>query len=299
MKAVVIGSINMDFNSTVDHLPVKGETITAGRFKESPGGKGANQAVALSRLGGDVTMIGVVGGDGTGKSLIEVLKDAGIPDGGIKVADTATGSAFITVDKQGSNTIVVYPGANYQLDMDWVEGFKDEIAVADYVVAQMEVPTQTVEESIKLAHELGTRVILNPAPARPIAEGIYPMMDVIAPNETELKILTGTEDIRKGAGLLLAKGVKSVVVTLGSQGCYYTDGKEEITAEGFKVDAVDSTAAGDAFIAGLAFKLGICGVREALEFANAVGAVTVTKPGAQDSIPTYKEVQEFLRRRKK
>lgn len=296
MRAVVIGSINMDFTMGVEHLPAKGETIAANYFKESPGGKGANQAVALSRLGADVMMIGAVGRDGMGESLINALSRDRISGTGIKRADAATGNAFISVDSGGNNTIVVYPGANYELNMEWVESFKNEISAADYVILQMEIPTETVAGSIKLAHKLGARVILNPAPARPLPDDVYPMTDMIIPNETELSLLTGTEDIREGAQLLLRKGVKSVVVTLGSKGCFFMDGSREFKVEGFRVNAVDSTAAGDAFIAGLAVSLGNSRkIPEALRYANAVGAVTVTRPGAQDSIPTYKEVEDFLR----
>lgn len=297
MRAVVIGSINMDFTMGVEHLPAKGETIAADYFKEGPGGKGANQAVALSRLGADVMMIGAVGSDGMGESLVRALGRDGISGAGIKKADSATGNAFISVDSKGNNTIVVYPGANYELDMEWVESFKDEISAADYVILQMEIPIETVAGSIELAHKLGTRVILNPAPARPLPEEVYPFIDMIVPNETELSLLMGTEDIREGAKLLLGKGVNSVVVTQGSEGCLFMDGSREFKAEGFKVNAVDSTAAGDAFIAGLAVLLGNSrDIQEALRYANAVGAVTVTRPGAQDSIPTYREVEDFLYR---
>ncbi len=296
MKAIVIGSINMDFTMAVQHLPAKGETITADHFKQSPGGKGANQAVALARLGADVMMIGAVGKDGMGKSLTAALAREGISTAGIEIADTATGNAFINVDHEGSNTIVVYPGANYRLDMDWVMGFRDEIAAADYVVLQLEIPTETAEGCIRLAHGLGTKVILNPAPARPLSDDIYPITDIIVPNETELKILTGTDDIVEGARLLLGRGVKSVVVTLGSKGCLYVDGVRGYREDGFKVHSVDSTAAGDAFIGGLAVSLGSGDIRPGLRFANAVGAVTVTRQGAQSSIPTYGEAEEFLRR---
>ncbi|MDI6601499.1 MAG: ribokinase [Thermoanaerobacteraceae bacterium] len=300
MKAVVIGSINMDFTMGVEHLPAKGETIAARSFKESPGGKGANQAAALSRLGADVMMIGAVGRDGMGEILIRSLAREGIDTSGVKVADASTGNAFISVDEAGNNTIVVYPGANYELNMDWVESFKEHIQVSDFVILQMEIAVDTVVKSIEMARKQGTRVILNPAPARPLPDHVYPMIDIIIPNETELALLTGTDDIRAGAKQLLKKGVKAVVVTLGDKGCFYADHDKEITMEGFEVKAVDSTAAGDAFIAGLTVSLGYGDdIKAAIRFANAVGALTVTKAGAQDSIPVYKEVEDFLRRHEK
>ncbi|TZE80286.1 ribokinase [Calorimonas adulescens] len=300
MKAIAIGSINMDFTMSVDHLPVKGETIAAKSFKESAGGKGANQAVALSRLGADVMMIGAVGRDGMGSILMNSLKRDGIETKGIKEVDAPTGNAFITVDVDGNNTIVVYPGANYELDIGWVEAFKEDIRASDFVILQMEIPIDTVVGSIELANRLGTNVILNPAPAKALPDHIYRMIDMIIPNETEIALLTGIEDVKQGARRLLEKGVKRVVVTLGEKGCLYVDAERELMMEGNKVRAVDSTAAGDAFTAGLAISFGRGDdLKSALKFANAVGALTVTRVGAQDSLPTYKEVEMFLRRQEK
>lgn len=298
MKAVVIGSMNMDFTMDVDHLPSKGETVPAVRLRTSPGGKGLNQAVALARLGAEVLMVGAVGNDASGKVLLGNLPKDRIPDFAIKTVDDSTGNAFITVDSQGNNTIVVYPGANYKLDMHWVESFKGEIESADFVVLQMEIPVETVIASIELAHNLNTKVVLNPAPAVPLPDYVYTMVDLVIPNETELALLTGESNIVEGARKLLQMGANAVVVTLGSEGCFYKDAHQEISVEGFKVNAIDSTAAGDAFIGGLLTALGRHeDIGTAMKFANAVGAITVTRPGAQESIPTYEEVEEFLRRR--
>lgn len=298
MKAVVIGSMNMDFTMDVDHLPSKGETVPAVRLRTSPGGKGLNQAVALARLGAEVLMVGAVGNDASGEVLLGNLPKDRIPDFSIKKVDDSTGNAFITVDSQGNNTIVVYPGANYKLDIGWVESFKGEIESADFVVLQMEIPVETVIASIELAHNLKTKVVLNPAPALPLPDDVYTMVDLIIPNETELALLTGESNVLEGARKLLKKGAKAVVVTLGSEGCLYKDENKEISVEGFKVNAIDSTAAGDAFIGGLLAALGRYeDIGTAMKFANAVGAITVTRPGAQESIPTYEEVEEFLRRR--
>jgi len=298
MKAVVIGSMNMDFTMDVNHLPSKGETVPAVRLRTSPGGKGLNQAVALARLGAEVLMVGAVGNDASGEVLLGNLPKDRIPDSAIKKVDDSTGNAFITVDSQGNNTIVVYPGANYKLDIGWVESFKAEIESADFVVLQMEIPVETVVASIELVHNLKTKVVLNPAPAVPIPDHVYTMVDLIIPNETELALLTGESNIVEGARKLLKMGANAVVVTLGSEGCLYKDANQEISVEGFKVNAIDSTAAGDAFIGGLLTALGRHeDMGTAMKFANAVGAITVTRPGAQESIPTYEEVEEFLRRR--
>ncbi|HAR40874.1 MAG TPA: ribokinase [Coprothermobacter sp.] len=298
MKAVVIGSMNMDFTMDVDHLPSKGETVPAVRLRTSPGGKGLNQAVALARLGAEVLMVGAVGNDASGEVLLDNLPKDRIPDFSIKKVDDSTGNAFITVDSQGNNTIVVYPGANYKLDIGWVESFKGEIESSDFVVLQMEIPVETVIASIELAHNLNTKVVLNPAPALPLPEYVCTMVDLIIPNETELALLTDESNVLEGARKLLKMGAKAVVVTLGSEGCLYKDANQEISVEGFKVNAIDSTAAGDAFIGGLLTALGRHeDIGTAMKFANAVGAITVTRLGAQESIPTYEEVEEFLRRR--
>lgn len=294
MRIVVIGSINMDYVTQVDKLPERGETITAGNYYISPGGKGANQAVAAKRLGADVLMIGALGNDGAGQDLRGRLEKEGIDVSGILNTDTATGNAMITVDKNGSNTIVVFPGANSKLEISWIEGFKEEIKNADCVITQLEIPMETVEASVKLAKKNGTKVILNPAPAREIPAEVYRNTDIITPNETELAKLTGTEDIKKGAEILLGRGVQEVVVTLGDKGSYYLSKDKELLVKPVKIDAIDSTAAGDSFNAALAVALNEkIDVEASLRFSNIVGALTTTKAGAQDSLPYRDEVDNF------
>lgn len=294
MRIVVIGSINMDYVSQVKDLPQRGETITASNYHISPGGKGANQAVAAKRLGADVLMIGALGNDSAGRDLYRRLEREGIDVSGILFADTATGNAMITVDERGSNTIVVFPGSNADLDQSWVERFKEEIKNADCVIIQLEIPMETVAASVKLAKEYGTRVILNPAPAKNIPLEVYKYVDIITPNETELEKLTGTDDIKKGAKVFMDRGVKEVVVTLGDKGSYYLSSEKELLAEPVSVNAIDTTAAGDSYNAALAVALSEkLDMEVVLKFSNIVGALTTTKIGAQNSLPYRDEVEKF------
>lgn len=296
LKIVVVGSINLDFTLQVDKLPKKGETILAKNYKISLGGKGANQAIAAKRLGADVFMIGAVGSDDKGKYALNKLEEEGLNLSGIYQIDDITGNAVITIDNQGFNTIVVYPGANEKLSTQWVEKYSDIFKEADFVILQLEIPLETVESTIRLAKENNTKVILNPAPVKYISEEIYKYVDYITPNETELFKMTGTADIQAGAKKLLDKGVKEVVVTLGEKGCYYTNGSEEIIIDSIKVNAIDTTAAGDSFNAALAVAL--CkfkDIKRALKYANVVGGLTTTKLGAKDALPFKNEVEDYIK----
>ncbi|MCR4430942.1 MAG: ribokinase [Tepidanaerobacteraceae bacterium] len=296
MKITVIGSINMDYTSRVDKLPQMGETIMAASFYVSPGGKGANQAVAARRLGAKVAMVGCVGRDAAGRELVERFKSEGIDTSCIKYSEKPTGNALITVDEEGHNTIVVYGGSNGELDIDWVKACEKHLTGSDYVILQQEIPLETVEYAMKLCRDIGAKVILNPAPAKKLPADAYKYVDIITPNETELLKLTGKEDISEGAEVLLSYGAKSVVVTLGEKGCVYISKDERIVLEAFRVKAVDTTAAGDSFNAALAVALAEGkDIGEALKFSNAVGALTATKYGAQDSLPYRSDVDGFLR----
>lgn len=295
MDVVVIGSINMDYTVKVNKLPQREETILATTFHVAAGGKGANQAVAARRLGANVLMIGALGNDNMGKELKEKLEDEGIDVSGIKFVDKPTGNAMITVDSSGSNTIVVYPGANEELDINWIEKYSDKIKNCDYVILQLEIPLETVLGAVKLAKKWDKKVILNPAPAKEIPEEIYKYVDIVTPNETELATITGNDDIKKGAEELIHRGARSVVVTLGDKGSYYIDSDNEMTISPIKVNAVDTTAAGDSFNGALA--VGLCEGKDiavALEFANVVGALTTTKIGAQVSLPYREEVDKLI-----
>lgn len=295
MKIAIIGSINKDYTAQVDKLPQKGVTVIASNYKISLGGKGANQAVAAKRLGAEVAMIGAVGKLDGGQDIVKKLENDGIDVSGILIVDDeVTGNAMITVDEKGANTIVVYPGANNKLSPLWIEKQKEIIRNAHFAILQLEIPIETVEFAVKISKEYNVKVILNPAPAKKLPEEIYEYVDIITPNEVELTQLTGTEDIKEGASILIQKGVKEVIVTLGERGCYYTDGIREIFVEAVRVKAIDTTAAGDAFNAAIAVALGEkLDINSALIFANIAGALTTTKMGAQDALPFRQEVESF------
>ena len=296
MKIAIIGSMNMDYSLKVEKLPEKGETILAGSFYTAAGGKGANQAVAARRLGAEAYMIGAVGKDANGRELCDKLEAEGISISGVRSVDTPTGNAMITVDGSGNNTIVVYPGANEEVDEGWIIANKHIIENSDFIILQLEIPMKTVAAAVKLAKSLGKRVILNPAPAADIPAELYSGIDIITPNETELALLTGTKDVYAGARLLLDRGAKSVIITLGEEGCLYMSETGEQSISAYKVNAIDSTAAGDSFNAALAVAL--CegkSIEEALCFANATGAITTTKPGAQEALPYREEVEAFMK----
>lgn len=297
LEILVIGSINIDYVSTVEKLPKKGETLHANFFEDSAGGKGANQAVGAIRLGANVSMIGAVGSDAIGGRLKDSLAKEGIDISRVNVVDKPTGNAIITVDKNGDNTIVVYPGANFEIDKKWIEDSEELIKKSDIVVLQLEIPMDTVVHSARLAKKHNKTVILNPAPAKELPKEIYQYIDYITPNETELYELTNIQDVETGVKELLNRGSKNVIVTLGEKGCYYLGENGMCQVDSFKITAVDTTAAGDSFNGALAVAL--CEnktIEEALKYANAVGALTTTKKGAQTSLPCREEVEKFLGR---
>lgn len=298
---VVVGSLNMDLVVQANRLPLGGETIMGTAFHEIPGGKGANQAVAMARLGASVKMIGKVGKDGFGTSLLSTLKVDGVDTTAIEsVEGQSTGVALITLQDSGENSIIVVPGANGEVSPSDIEKNQTAIREAGIVVAQLEVPIETVAKALKTAKEGGAYTILNPAPAQLLSQEILSHVDLLTPNETELALIsqmpvTDMLSIRHAAQALINQGVKALVVTLGSEGSLYLNNKgETLYQKAFEVKAIDTTAAGDSFTAGLA----VCmnqglSMGEALEFASKVGALTVQTIGAQSSLPSLKEVQMF------
>ncbi|SNS54026.1 ribokinase [Anaerovirgula multivorans] len=285
----------MDYVYTVKELPRKGETLLVETFIENPGGKGANQAVAAKRLGAEVTMIGAIGKDIVGNKLKENLEKEGINVKNVKKVDFPSGNAMITVDQNGNNTILVYPGANLHIEKEDIDRCEGIIKDNDFIILQLEISIDTVLQAAKLGKKNNKKVILNPAPAKDLPEEIYQYIDYITPNETELTAMTGIEDIELAARELIKKGAKNVVVTLGEEGCYFL-GKEELKVPSFKVEAIDTTAAGDSFNAALAIALGEGKeIEEALKFCNAVGAISTTKRGAQTSLPFITEVKNFYK----
>lgn len=295
-KIVVIGSLNMDLVIDVDELPKKGETIIGKEFIQIPGGKGANQAVAMGRLKGQVSMVGKIGEDSFGDSLIYSLKNSGVNTDFIMKANTSTGIALITVDRKGENTIVVSPGANYLLDKAYIDEAEGVIQSCDIVVTQLEIPMDTVEYVLKKAKSMGKYTILDPAPGRILPEEIIENVDLLTPNERELEILSGMdiedeEDIMKASRKLMDLGAKELIITLGEKGAIHInlDGVEKY--EAYCVKAVDTTGAGDSFNAGITVALSQGkSIKESIPFAQKVAALTVTRKGAQSSFPYLDEI---------
>ncbi len=297
MNILVVGSINVDFSSVTENLPQKGQTVLASDFYISPGGKGANQAVAAARLGANVSMIGKVGNDANGLMMLEVLEKEKINLSGISFSDYPTGNAQITISKAGDNTIVVYPGANFQIKKEDIDKNIDLIKDADLIMMQLEIPLDVVEYVLDLARDYGIKTILNPAPAKFLSDEILRKVTYLSPNETELNYLTNEENIEKGAKLLLDKGVENILVTLGEEGCFFLNKESVYKVSAFDVDVVDTTAAGDSFNGALGVGLLLFdNYDDILRYANAVGALATTKKGAITSLAYKKEVDEFLKK---
>ncbi len=301
-EIVVLGSLNMDLVVRTRHRPAPAETVIGTDFQIIPGGKGANQAVAAARLGGKAAMVGRVGNDIFGRSLLQSLERAGVDTSHVTSVDgVATGTALIVVDEAGENSIVVVPGANGRCSVEDVRAAEDLIRSAKILMVQLEIPLATVQFALEFAKENGVTVILDPAPAQPLPSAILEHVDIITPNETEASALTNREvtdarTARLAATDFLQRGVRRAVVKLGPKGAVFAEGNCVEQVAGFAVDAVDTTAAGDSFAGGLAVAL-IEGypMREAIRFANAVGALSVTRFGAQTSMPVREEVEGFLR----
>ena len=297
-KILVIGSLNIDMVMKVDHMPTAGETILCDGMKLVAGGKGANQACAAGRLGTDVTMLGAIGNDSHGEMQRDSLQRSGVDVSGLITKErVSTGTAFITVNKEGNNSIVVVQGANAQFTPEDIEAHRDLLEECEIVILQLEIPMDTVLYAVKLARTLGKTVILDPAPVpEHFPEELYQYVDIIKPNESELSRLTGIADaqnhLEEAVQIVKDHGVKNVLVTLGGDGVYLdTENESPVHIPAKKVEVVDTTAAGDSFTAALAAML-LEGktLKEAAEFANQVSAIVVTREGAQDSIPTLQEV---------
>ena len=299
-KLLVVGSLNMDTVVNVSKIPQRGETILGKEISYIPGGKGANQAYAMAKLGADVAMIGCIGADANGVKLIQNLHAVHVNTKAIQVFEKQpTGTAFITVEETGENSIIVIPGANFELKREWIIEHQNYIDDCDVVVAQLETPIDSICAVAELAKQKGKKMLLDPAPAcENLPESLLKNVSILKPNETELQILTGKptnteQQIVLAAKTLIDKGVEKVVVTLGEKGAILVTENEYQMFTSKKVKAIDTTAAGDAFTAGLAFKLSEgCSCEEAIQFATKVSSIVVTRKGAQTSIPTYEEVLE-------
>ena len=302
---IIVGSLNMDLVVRVPHLPAPGETILGRDFHTIPGGKGANQAVAAARLGGIVHMIGRVGQDKYGQTLRANLSAEGINVDYVQAdSESASGVALITVDEAGANTIVVAPGANMALTSQDVSQACKRIASMDVLVLQLEVSLDCVLEAARAGRARGAKVVLNPAPSRLLSDDIYKNVDVLVPNETETSLLTGLpidtmEKAEQAANRLLEMGVGTVVLTLGGRGALVVmPGESSIHILPHVVQVIDTTAAGDAFVAGLAVGLAEgLNLAEAARLGNSAGAIAVTRLGAQPSMPNREDVVRMLEAR--
>ena len=302
---LVIGSLNMDFIARVPRFPLPGETVLGESFARAPGGKGANQAVAASRLGGAVRMIGRVGDDEFGRFLRGTLEEAHV-DATEARADpgSSTGLAFILVNTEGQNSIVAIQGANLTIRREDIRSLGNLLDEAAILLVQLEIPVESVEEALRQARQRGVRVVLESGPPRRLPDELLGQVDVLSPNETELASIVDREvrspdEVEGAVDQVLSLGVGSVVLKLGEQGCLVATPQMRERIAAFRVRAVDTTGAGDAFTAALAVALTEGnGLRDAATFANAAGALATTRPGAQPSMPHRAEVVELLTSRR-
>ncbi|MDD1793950.1 ribokinase [Enterovibrio sp. ZSDZ42] len=306
-QLVVLGSVNADHVLQVPSFPRPGETLIGRQYQVIPGGKGANQAVAAARLNADIGFIACVGDDAFGVNIRQRFESDGINIAGVKIqSDCPTGIAMIQVSDSGENSICLSPEANAKLTSSVIEPELERIKNADYLLMQLETPLDGIERAAIVAKAHGTQVILNPAPAADLPDSLLQSVDIITPNETEAEVLTGIKvecesSAQQAAGILHQKGINTVMITLGAKGVYLSQQDEESLQlsggiiEGFRVKATDTTAAGDtfngAFVTGLMERMSIT---SAIRFAHAAAAISVTRFGAQTSIPTREEVDVFL-----
>jgi ribokinase len=293
---VVVGSYNTGLTMVVERLPSAGETLLGSGYSEGPGGKGSNQAVAARRLGGRVSFVGCVGEDRFGDDALALWRTEGVDASNVRRSGTHTGLGFVIVDKRGRNAITVDAGANLELNAQDVKRAEPVISKAGVLLTQLEVPVEAVKAAAALGRTHGVTVILNPAPAHGASELEAGSFDILTPNEHEFQTMTGTEDLSSGAALLLSRGVKAVVVTLGERGAFVATPTDRYTVPAPRVQVVDTTGAGDAFNGALAVALSEGEpLRHAVAFANYAGALTVTRREVIPALPTRAEVDEFRR----
>jgi ribokinase len=295
-SVLVIGSSNVDLSATVTNLPKKGETLMGKSFSTSFGGKGANQAVACGKLGADVTFLSCVGNDDYGKNIIKYLSSVNVKTDLIKVSDNLpTGTALITIDDNGQNTIVVISGANAECDVEYLKANEEEFKKCEYVLLQMEIPLDAIEYAIECAHKYNKKIILNPAPADPnISVEALKKVDYLTPNETEVEIMAKTKGFKESCDALLELGINNLIVTLGDKGAAIINKETNEIVEGFKVEAIDTVGAGDCFNGAFVTALSKGkNEAEAIKFANKASSIAVTRKGAQEAIPTIEEMENM------
>jgi len=298
-RVLVVGSANVDFTIAVSRLPTAGETVSEGTLLVNHGGKGANQAVAARRLGADVRLIGCVGDDDSGRSVRDALAREGIGTDGVRAtSEAATGTAFIIVDAGGRNQIAVAPGANRKLGEPDLDARAEDFAWAEAVVVSLEIPVQVASRALELARGRGARTILNPAPVPSASVDFWSQVDFATPNEGEAARLGGVVTSAgplEAATALRRRGAGAVIVTLGEAGALAVTAEGTSRVPAFKVNAIDTTAAGDAFNAGLAVALAEGRtLAAALELACATAALACTRRGAQPSLPTRRDVDQLI-----
>lgn len=300
-RIVVVGSANTDMVVRVPRLPRPGETVIGGSFFSARGGKGANQAVAAARAGGSVALIACLGDDAFGDETLAALAAEGIALHGVRrMSDARSGVALILVDERGENSIAVAPGANALLGPEQVASCAEVLTTGDILLTQLETPLETVLAALRAANRAGARAILNPAPARELPDELLGLVSVLTPNESEAARLTGvsTDDthwLEAAATALLLRGVGAVVITLGAAGAYVATGEVRRTIPGWDVDPRDTTGAGDVFNGALAVALAQqIPLVEAVRFANAAAAISVTRDGAQPAAPRRTEILQLL-----
>ncbi|EOB7454748.1 TPA: ribokinase [Staphylococcus aureus] len=300
-KVVILGSTNVDQFLTVERYAQPGETLHVEEAQKAfGGGKGANQAIATARMQADTIFITKIGTDGVADFILEDFKVAHIDTSYIiKTAEAKTGQAFITVNAEGQNTIYVYGGANMTMTPEDVINAKDAIINADFVVAQLEVPIPAIISAFEIAKAHGVTTVLNPAPAKALPNELLSLIDIIVPNETEAELLSGIkvtneQSMKDNANYFLSIGIKTVLITLGKQGTYFATKNQSQHIEAYKVNAIDTTAAGDTFIGAFVSRLNKSqdNLADAIDFGNKASSLTVQKHGAQASIPLLEEVNQ-------
>lgn len=301
-KILVIGSFMTDLVVTSNKFAQEGETLIGNTFGQFTGGKGANQAVAAARLGAPVEMVGELGNDSFGKDQVTSLDENNIKHEHVLfTSEVSSGIGNPQIDENGRNRIVVVPGANFELKPKDLDEMEDVIIDSDIIILQLEIPMETVYEAIKLGSKYGKTIILNPAPAQKIDPKYASMVTYMTPNEHEAELLTDIKTdtdsgIEAAADKLLSQGYKNVLITLGDKGSYFKNKDGELHTSAHKVKAVDTTAAGDSYIGAFAYGLANeQSVEEALNYASAVSAIAVTRMGAQPSLPSKTEVDDFLK----
>lgn len=301
-KILVIGSSNTDLIAKVEAFPAAGETVQGKLFLQAMGGKGANQALAAHRLGGDVSFITCLGDDGYGQATLRYYAEEGMDvSAALVVNGVPSGTALILVNEDGENCIVVTPGANHELSVPYIESIEDKIRSASVVVLQMEIPMETVRRACQFAVAHGTPVLLNVAPAYKIDDELIAMVEWLVVNETEIEKISGKKISDTGIDaimdVLLDMGAKTVILTMGRNGCRVKNNAFSYYIPAFQVDVVDTTAAGDTFCGSLVAQLSKgADLENALRFATAASALCVTRMGAQPSIPMEAEVIAFLQK---